>query len=76
MLVGPADNQRVLATQSAGVLSTGDLVELKAGVQGSAFLLLAGRPLKEPIVQHGPFVMNTRAEIEQAIADYNNGCLV
>ena len=76
LLVGPADNQRVLATQSAGVLSTGDLVELKAGTQGAAFLLLVGRPLKEPIVQHGPFVMNTRAEIEQAIDDYNNGRLV
>ena len=76
LLVGPADNQRVLATQSAGVLSTGDLVEVKAGAEGAAFLLLAGRPLKEPIVQHGPFVMNTRAEIEQAIDDYNNGRLV
>ena len=76
LLVGPADNQRTLATQSAGVLSTGDLVEVKAGAEGAAFLLLAGRPLKEPIVQHGPFVMNTRAEIEQAIDDYNNGRLV
>jgi len=37
--------------------------------------LLAARPLAEPVVQHGPFVMNTRAEIEQAIRDYQSGAL-
>ncbi|MBI4756862.1 MAG: quercetin 2,3-dioxygenase, partial [Betaproteobacteria bacterium] len=36
-------------------------------------LLVAGRPLGEPIVQHGPFVMNTREEIEQALADLRDG---
>jgi hypothetical protein len=40
------------------------------------FILLAGKPLNEPVVQHGPFVMNTREEIEQAIRDYKNGTLV
>jgi len=37
------------------------------------FLLLAAKPLREPVVQYGPFVMNTREEIEQAIADYRDG---
>ena len=39
------------------------------------FLVLAGRPLKEPIVQYGPFVMNTTEEIDQAIRDYQSGVL-
>jgi quercetin 2,3-dioxygenase len=37
------------------------------------FLLLAAKPLREPVVQHGPFVMNTREEIEQALTDYRSG---
>lgn len=40
------------------------------------FILVSGRPLNEPIVQYGPFVMNTPAEIEQALADYRSGRLV
>ena len=39
-------------------------------VSASRFLLIGGRPLHEPIVAHGPFVMNTETEIQQAIADY------
>jgi hypothetical protein len=46
-------------------------VELVNGDGASEFLLLQGRPIGEPVVQHGPFVMNTRAEIAQALADYS-----
>ncbi|MDU5675492.1 MAG: pirin-like C-terminal cupin domain-containing protein, partial [Pseudomonas aeruginosa] len=38
-------------------------------------LVLAGKPLREPIVQYGPFVMNSREEIEQALRDYRDGVL-
>ena len=66
---------RTLKTHSAGFLSAGDRIEATAGPDGARFLVLAGRPLNEPIVQYGPFVMNTRAEIEQAIRDYQSGVL-
>ncbi len=46
-----------------------ELVNLDASVEAE-FLLLQGRPIAEPVAQYGPFVMNTRAEIEQALADY------
>ena len=58
---------------SAGLLSRGDEVTFEAGDEGAGFLLLAALPVGEPVVQHGPFVMNTREEIEQAIRDYQNG---
>ncbi|MGH8745108.1 MAG: pirin family protein [Burkholderiales bacterium] len=64
---------RELPAHSAGVLGAGDKVEVVAGRDGARFLLLAGRPLGEPVVQYGPFVMNTRAEVEQAVRDYQNG---
>ena len=48
---------------------------MTAGDEAARFILLAGRPLLEPIVQYGPFVMNTREEIEQAIRDYQGGTL-
>ena len=65
----------VLPPQQAGVLGDGDFVEFKAGASDVRLVLIAGKPLHEPVVQHGPFVMNTRAEIEQALDDYRNGRL-
>lgn len=58
------------------VLSDGDSVELTAGDKGTRFILVAGRPVAEPIVQYGPFVMNTNEEIHRAMADYRDGRLV
>lgn len=67
---------RLLAIHQAGILSNGDAVTIRAAKGPVKFLLLAATPLNEPVVQYGPFVMNSRAEIEQAIADYQSGRLV
>jgi len=64
---------RELKTHDAGVLGGGDRIELTAGPEGARFLVLAGKPLREPIAQYGPFVMNTREELEQAMRDYQSG---
>jgi redox-sensitive bicupin YhaK (pirin superfamily) len=64
-----------LARRSLALLGPGDTLQLQAGAEGARLLVLAGAPIGEPIVQYGPFVMNTRAEIEQAIADYQSGAL-
>ena len=64
---------RVLRTHQGGVLGSGDTVRVTAGADGARFLLLAAKPIREPVVQYGPFVMNTREEIEQAIRDYQSG---
>ncbi|TFW09365.1 pirin family protein [Oxalobacteraceae bacterium OM1] len=64
---------RTLKSQHAGILSPGDTIRIAAGTEEARFILLAGRPLREPIVQYGPFVMNKVEEIEQAIVDYQQG---
>jgi quercetin 2,3-dioxygenase len=66
---------RTLPRRAAGLLSDGEVVRIAGGPAGARLLALAGRPLREPVVQYGPFVMNTRAEIEQAIRDYQQGRL-
>ncbi len=65
-----------LSEHQLAVLGAGDTVEIEADAQGARLILVAGRPLGEPVVQYGPFVMNSREEIEQALADYRAGRLV
>lgn len=60
------------APHTALLLSTGDMLHATA-VEDARFLLLAARPLHEPVVQYGPFVMNSHEEIEQALRDYQSG---
>ena len=64
-------HQHELAT-----LDKGDSIQLHSGSNESRFILVAGRPIGEPIVQYGPFVMNTQEEIEKALRDYRDGVLV
>ena len=55
------------------VFGDGDVVEASAGAAGGRFLLAAARPLREPIARYGPFVMNTRAEIEETLRELRAG---
>jgi redox-sensitive bicupin YhaK (pirin superfamily) len=62
-----------LQRSELGVLSEGKHLRLAAGDTPSRLLVVAGRPLKESVARYGPFVMNTQAEIHEAIADFRAG---
>jgi len=63
-------NGRAAPAERALDLRADVATKLDAGVAGAEALVLQGRPIGEPVAQHGPFVMNTRAELQQAYADY------
>ncbi len=67
--VGPAGK---LARGRIGVLSPGDAISLSSEA-GARLILAAGKPLREPVAKHGPFVMNTQAELRQAFEDFHAG---
>jgi quercetin 2,3-dioxygenase len=69
------DDGRALPYRAAGLLTPGEEVRIVAGPGGARLLMLGGKPIGEPVVQYGPFVMNTPGEIEQAIRDYQGGTL-
>lgn len=73
--IGSQEGIRDFTSKQAVILGKGQFVKIKAKSPAKV-LLLAAVPLKEPVVQYGPFVMNTREEIEQAITDYQNNELV
>jgi redox-sensitive bicupin YhaK (pirin superfamily) len=62
-----------LLRSELGVFSDGDSVQLKGGDKPSRMIVVAGRPLNEPVARYGPFVMNTQAQIHEAIADFRAG---
>ncbi|MFZ9047715.1 MAG: pirin family protein [Poseidonia sp.] len=67
--------ERTLEDGGLGILSQGDALTLVAGPEGGECLLLGGPEIDEPIARYGPFVMNTREEIHQAMVDFQNGTL-
>lgn len=71
---GNIDGQSI-ALRSAAILNDGSSVTVTANEEGARLILLAGKPINEPIVQYGPFVMNTMEEIDQALQDYRDGTL-
>jgi len=73
---GPLEDSTEVAAGQLAVLGDGELVNVATGDGTARFLLLAARPLREPIARYGPFVMNTREEILQAVQDYQRGTLL
>ena len=72
---GSAAGKTVPAVRLA-ILTDGDVVRVRADSAPARFLLLSARPLDEPAVRYGPFVMNTREEIEQALRELRDGTFV
>ncbi|XP_033057309.1 pirin [Trachypithecus francoisi] len=71
--IGPDDAQKKIEPHHTAVLGEGDSVQVEnKDPKRNHFVLIAGEPLREPVVQHGPFVMNTNEEISQAILDFRN----
>lgn len=55
---------------------TGDEITVQAGPEGVRFLLISGAPIDEPVAWHGPIVMNTQTELEQAFRELRNGTFI
>ena len=62
--------------RSLVVFDTGDEVTVQAGDDGIRFLLVSGKPIEEPVAWYGPIVMNTQAELQQAVAELRNGTFI
>jgi hypothetical protein len=71
--VGAGREAATIHAQELAVLGDGSEVRLEGRAPRSRAILVAGRPLREPVARYGPFVMNTRDEIMQAFADYQAG---
>ncbi len=73
LTVGEGDEARPLDTHEMGVLGGGEVLQVRAGSRPARVIVVAGRPLREPVMRHGPFVMNTRQELMQAFVDFQEG---
>lgn len=74
------DEEKVMLTdlgdRSLVLFDRGDEVTVQAGERGIRFLLVSGQPIEEPVAWHGPIVMNTQAEIRQAVSDLRDGTFI
>jgi quercetin 2,3-dioxygenase len=62
--------------RSLVVFDSGDEVTVQAGDEGIRFLLVSGKPIEEPVAWYGPIVMNTQAELQQAVSELRNGTFI
>jgi redox-sensitive bicupin YhaK (pirin superfamily) len=73
LTVGASREAATIGAQELAVLGDGAEVQLSGRAPRSRAILVAGRPLREPVARYGPFVMNTREEIMQAFTDFQSG---
>ena len=73
LTLGDGESARAVARHELAVLGGGRGLRLQAGAEGTRLIVVAGRPLREPVARHGPFVMNTREQLMQAFIDYQEG---
>src|SRR5262249_57326510 len=71
----------ILVREKAGdrslvLFDSGDEISVQAGENGVRFLLVSGKPIQEPVAWYGPIVMNTQAELQQAVAELRNGTFI
>jgi redox-sensitive bicupin YhaK (pirin superfamily) len=76
-----AGGDEILLRETAGnrslvLFDSGDEVTVQAGEEGIRFLLVSGQPLEEPVAWYGPIVMNTQAELNQAVAELRSGTFI
>ena len=62
--------------RSLVVFDSGDEVTVEAGEDGIRFLMVSGQPIAEPVAWYGPIVMNTKAELQQAMTELNDGTFI
>jgi len=65
-----------VGNRSLVTFDSGDAITVQAGEKGVRFLLVSGKPIREPVAWHGPIVMNTQAEIRQAMSDLRDGSFI
>ena len=73
VMIGQGEDARELQAHELAVLGGGELLDMRAAGSAARLIVVAGRPLREPVARHGPFVMNTREQIMQAFVDFQEG---
>jgi redox-sensitive bicupin YhaK (pirin superfamily) len=74
--VGSGSNVGDAENRSLVLFDSGDEVVVQAGEEGIRFLLVSGKPLEEPVAWYGPIVMNTREQLQQAMAELRDGTFI
>lgn len=81
LLEKEVDGKEIVVRDQAGdrslvLFDSGDEITVQAGDKGIRFLLVSGKPIQEPVAWHGPIVMNTQAELRQAMSELRNGSFI